>query len=129
MTLFSCTRKGLNSKLCSLGDFSCSPKLVLMPVQDFRSAKDIRPAGMPKPGMIPADPKLSFRVMMANRKPSMEPIRKRQSKGKGRSKGRSNGRRQGRRQRSGSAWLLSELWNEERSSNAIQRFSIAGVQA
>lgn len=70
---FSCNRNGLNNSLCSHGDFSDSPMLLLMLVQDFSSAKEMSPAGMFSDGMIPAVPKLSFRVMIANRKPSMDP--------------------------------------------------------
>jgi hypothetical protein len=44
-----------------------------MLVQHLSSAKAISAAGIPSPGMIPAEPKLSLRVIMANRKPSREP--------------------------------------------------------
>lgn len=73
ITEFSCTRKGLNSRLCSHGLFCSRPRLVLMPVQHLSSAKAISAAGMPRPGMIPADPRLSLSVMMAKRKPSKDP--------------------------------------------------------
>jgi hypothetical protein len=39
-------------------------------------AKEMRPAGMPRPGMIPAEPKLSFSVMMANSSPRQDPAGK-----------------------------------------------------
>lgn len=43
ITEFSCTRKGLNSRLCSRGDLCARPRLVLIPVHDLSRPKEMRP--------------------------------------------------------------------------------------
>jgi hypothetical protein len=73
ITAFSCKPKGWNSSLWAIGALVCSCKLDPTAAIDLTAAKEIRPPGMLRLGMIPAVPKDSLRPIMMNRTPSIVP--------------------------------------------------------
>jgi hypothetical protein len=70
---FSCNVNGRKNSLYSQGDLSETLSWLPRVVIDLMAAKEIRPPGILREGMMPAVPRASFNPIITNNMPSIVP--------------------------------------------------------